>query len=45
MDKIHIMENRSNMLTKPLPKEKLEIYTQKLDLEEPITWGELLGLL
>ena len=32
LEKIHIAENESDMMTKPLPKKKLKSYTQKAGL-------------
>ena len=40
LEKIHTNENGSYMLTKCLPKEKLEACRQRVDLVEPMTLGE-----
>ena len=37
LEKIHTIENKSNMLTKCLPKEKLEACRQRAGLVEPTT--------
>ena len=37
LEKIHTSENGSDMLTKCLPKEKLEACRQKVGLVEPTT--------
>ena len=37
LEKIHIDENRSNMMTKPIPIEKLQFCRKQAGLVEPLT--------